>query len=96
MSQSLTPLCTPLKQSYDSCFNSWFEGYLEPAIAASETPEQRAAYSKQKASEFQERCGKIWEEYRACVQVGVFSYGVFSLFGFYSGVLGSREGKRVG
>ena len=69
MSQSLTPLCTPLKRSYDSCFNSWFEGYLEPAIAASSTQEQRAAYSKQKASEFQEKCGRIWEEYKACVQV---------------------------
>lgn len=69
MSQSLSPRCTPLKQNYDSCFNSWFEGYLEPAIAASSTPEQRSAHSKQKANEFQENCGKIWEKYKACVQV---------------------------
>ena len=69
MSQSLAPHCTPLKQAYDSCFNSWFEGYLEPAIAASSNQETRTAYSKKKADEFQEKCGKIWEEYKSCVQV---------------------------
>lgn len=69
MSQSLAPQCTPLKQEYDSCFNSWFEGYLEPAVAASKSTEARAAYSKKKADEFQEKCGKIWEQYKACVQV---------------------------
>ncbi|OXH40085.1 hypothetical protein J008_01262 [Cryptococcus neoformans] len=32
--QSLSPECTPLKHRYDSCFNLWFEGYLQPALDA--------------------------------------------------------------
>jgi len=69
MSQSLSPECTPLKQTYDACFNSWFEGYLEPAIAASSSPQATAAYSKKKADEFDQKCGKLWQNYKACVQV---------------------------
>lgn len=69
MAQSLSPQCTPLKLEYDSCFNAWFEGYLEPAVAASASSEQRASFSKQKADEFQQKCGKVWESYRECVQV---------------------------
>jgi TRIAP1/MDM35 family protein len=78
MSQSLSKECTPLKQAYDTCFNSWFEGYLEPAVAASSSPEARTEYSKRKAEEFQEKCGKIWESYRSCVQVCIhlFSIGI--------------------
>ncbi|KAK0186646.1 hypothetical protein F5146DRAFT_1066736 [Armillaria mellea] len=49
MADSLSPECTPLKHKYDSCFNEWFEGYLEPA-------------------EFEGKCGKIWVEYKTCVQ----------------------------
>jgi TRIAP1/MDM35 family protein len=71
MAHSLSEACTPLKRQYDSCFNTWFEGYLEPAVAISATPQKRAQYSKQKADEFQEKCGKIWESYRYCVQVCV-------------------------
>jgi TRIAP1/MDM35 family protein len=71
MAQSLSDACTPLKQKYDSCFNAWFGGYLEPAVAASATLEKRAQYSKQKAEEFQEKCGAIWESYRECIQVCV-------------------------
>lgn len=67
MAQSLSPECTPLKKEYDSCFNAWFEGYLEPAVSALER--QREAYSKSKAEEFQQKCGKVWEAYRGCVQV---------------------------
>ena len=35
MAHSLNEKCTPLKKEYDNCFNAWFEGYLEPAVAAS-------------------------------------------------------------
>ncbi|KAF8798999.1 hypothetical protein BYT27DRAFT_7202736 [Phlegmacium glaucopus] len=79
MSQSLSPKCTPLKQAYDSCFNSWFEGYLEPAVSASSSPEARAEFSKKKAEEFQEKCGKIWESYRSCVQKAVRDKGLDKL-----------------
>jgi len=69
MAHSLEKRCTPLKLEYDSCFNSWFEGYLEPAVAASASPESRAKYSKEKAEEYERKCGKIWTSYRDCVQV---------------------------
>ncbi|WWC67769.1 uncharacterized protein I206_101681 [Kwoniella pini CBS 10737] len=32
--ESLSPECTPLKHKYDSCFNAWFEGYLQPALSS--------------------------------------------------------------
>ena len=64
---SLPPECTPLKSKYDTCFNAWFEGYLEPAVAVS--PTERSAYSQQRADEFEANCRKVWEQYRVCVQV---------------------------
>ncbi|KAF8166830.1 mitochondrial distribution/morphology family 35/apoptosis [Pholiota molesta] len=79
MSQSLSPECTPLKKEYDSCFNSWFEGYLEPAVANANVAEVRAAYSKQKADEFNLKCGKIWNQYKACVQQAVKDKGLDKL-----------------
>ncbi|PPR00748.1 hypothetical protein CVT24_000773 [Panaeolus cyanescens] len=79
MSQSLLPECTPLKKEYDACFNSWFEGYLEPAVAAASSQEARAAYSKKKAEEFQAKCGKVWESYKACVQQAVKAKGLDKL-----------------
>lgn len=87
MASSLSPQCTPLKHAYDKCFNSWFEGYLQPAIQESQPSntsststsrktgngineeETRRAYSKRKAQEFEEKCGKVWESYRACISV---------------------------
>ena len=73
MAESLAPQCTPLKTAYDTCFNSWFEGYLEPAVAASQTAD-REAYSKTKAEEYQQKCGKVWEEYKTCLQVRLSLY----------------------
>ena len=69
MAHSLEQGCTQLKLEYDSCFNSWFEGYLEPAVSASASPESRAKYSKEKAEEYERKCGKIWASYRDCVRV---------------------------
>jgi len=66
--------------SYDSCFNAWFEGYLEPAVAAASTSQKhREAYSQQKAAEFQEKCGAVWESYKACVQKAVKNKGLDAL-----------------
>jgi TRIAP1/MDM35 family protein len=79
MAHSLEERCTPLKLEYDSCFNSWFEGYLEPAVSVSASPENRAEYSKAKAEEYERKCGKIWASYRDCVQVRL---NFFSLFFF--------------
>jgi len=79
MSQSLSKECTPLKQAYDTCFNSWFEGYLEPAVSASSSAEARTEFSKRKAEEFQEKCGKKWETYKSCVQKAVKEKGLDQL-----------------
>ncbi|TFK40331.1 mitochondrial distribution/morphology family 35/apoptosis [Crucibulum laeve] len=79
MSASVSPECTPLKHEYDSCFNAWFEGYLEPAVAASASSKEREAYSTKKAEEFQQKCGKIWESYRLCVQKAVKEKGLDKL-----------------
>ncbi|KAF9652437.1 hypothetical protein BDM02DRAFT_3068068, partial [Thelephora ganbajun] len=76
---SLSPECTPLKHAYDSCFNAWFAGYLEPTL----TPDQQREkdrdpqeYQKQKAKEYLEKCGKVWESYKECVQVTIKDKGL--------------------
>lgn len=76
MAHSLSPECTPLKQAYDACFNTWFEGYLEPAIAHSKNvpPGQRNEYAKKKAEEFDQKCGAIWGQYKECMQVSAMPY----------------------
>ncbi|KAG9226541.1 hypothetical protein PLEOSDRAFT_22046 [Pleurotus ostreatus PC15] len=79
MAHSLSDECTPLKHKYDSCFNAWFEGYLEPAMNVSADAQQRETYSKQKAAEYEEKCGKIWESYRLCVQKAVKDKGLDTL-----------------
>ncbi|KAJ7771062.1 mitochondrial distribution/morphology family 35/apoptosis [Mycena maculata] len=76
MADSLSPECTPLKQQYDSCFNLWFEGYLEPAILPSAPDPQR---TQRKAEEFQEKCGKVYAEYQKCIQSAVKRKGIESL-----------------
>jgi TRIAP1/MDM35 family protein len=75
MAHSLSSECTPLKQAYDSCFNAWFAGYLEPTLTPHQQHEKDKnpeGYQKQKAEEYQQKCGKVWESYRECVQVSYF------------------------
>ncbi|KAF8137533.1 mitochondrial distribution/morphology family 35/apoptosis [Boletus edulis] len=81
MAHSLSPECTPLKQAYDACFNTWFEGYLEPAIAHSKNvPQgQRNEYAKKKAEEFEQKCGAVWAQYKECVQKAVRDRGLEDL-----------------
>lgn len=72
MAHSLSSECTPLKHAYDSCFNAWFAGYLEPALTSHQQREKEQnpqEYQKRKAEEYQQKCGKVWESYRECVQV---------------------------
>ncbi|KAF8515312.1 mitochondrial distribution/morphology family 35/apoptosis [Hysterangium stoloniferum] len=78
MASSLSAECTPLKLEYDACFNAWFEGYLEP-LASGSTAEQRQQRTAQKAKEYEERCGKIWESYKSCVQRAVKEKGLMEL-----------------
>ncbi|KAI5981407.1 mitochondrial distribution/morphology family 35/apoptosis [Pisolithus albus] len=81
MAHSLSPECTPLKHAYDSCFNSWFEGYLEPAIANSQklSEGQRNEYAKRKAEEFEQNCGAVWGKYKECVQKALKDRGLDEL-----------------
>ncbi|KAG2750365.1 hypothetical protein P692DRAFT_20863625 [Suillus brevipes Sb2] len=83
MAHSLSPECTPLKHDYDACFNTWFEGYLEPAIANANTKGhsqgQRIEYSKLKKEEYDRKCGGIWEKYKDCVQKAVTEKGLGEL-----------------
>lgn len=73
MAHSLSEACTPLKREYDACFNAWFEGYLEPAVSASSKPEERQKFAQAKAAEYERSCGKVWAQYRECVQVRVLA-----------------------
>ncbi|EJD46003.1 hypothetical protein AURDEDRAFT_63914 [Auricularia subglabra TFB-10046 SS5] len=80
MALSLSSECTPLKQQYDACFNTWFESYLEPVVKA-DSPEERAALQRAKAEEYETRCGGLWAEYRDCVQRAVEAKGLTTLLG---------------
>ena len=91
MAHSLEDRCTPLKLEYDSCFNSWFEGYLEPAVSVSASPENRAEYSKAKAEEYERKCGKIWASYRDCVRVRLSFRVLMSIYNSYYTGLESGE-----
>ncbi|ORY30583.1 hypothetical protein BCR39DRAFT_587849 [Naematelia encephala] len=55
--ESLSPECTPLKQRYDACFNSWFEGYLQPALDAAQNPSARLFSGKPVESKFSSPSG---------------------------------------
>ncbi|KZV85323.1 hypothetical protein EXIGLDRAFT_623208 [Exidia glandulosa HHB12029] len=79
MSSSLTDACTPLKTKYDSCFNAWFEGYLEPVVKAT-SDESRKALQKAKAEEYERNCGAMWTDYRdCCIQRAVADKGLTQL-----------------
>jgi len=52
---------------------------LEPAVSASSSAEGRAAFSRRMAEDFDKKCGKIWESYRACVQNAVKAKGLDQL-----------------
>lgn len=72
MASSLSEECTPLKHEYDACFNSWFEGYLEPLTANENGSRDQAAaqkHTQEKALEYERNCGKVWQSYRDCLKV---------------------------
>ncbi|KDQ18759.1 hypothetical protein BOTBODRAFT_170769 [Botryobasidium botryosum FD-172 SS1] len=77
MAESLSPSCTPLKHAYDACFNAWFEGYLEPVVASA--PALRERRAREKADEYEARCGALWKNYRECVQKAVAEKGLSSM-----------------
>ena len=50
--RSLSPGCTREKQRYDACFNSWFEGYLQPALDSSRSSFAIPSYVSQETPSF--------------------------------------------
>ncbi|EIW67710.1 hypothetical protein TREMEDRAFT_33545, partial [Tremella mesenterica DSM 1558] len=66
---SLSPECSPFKQRYDSCFNLWFEGYLQPALDSSNI--SRISSTPIKAEEYEMACGQAWREYQSCLKVAI-------------------------
>ncbi|KAF7315034.1 hypothetical protein MIND_00017600 [Mycena indigotica] len=75
MADSLAPACTPLKQEYDSCFNMWFESYLEPTLTNASESQRKAHYAR-KAEEFEAKCGKVYAEYQSCLHGAVKEKGI--------------------
>ena len=84
---SLHPPCTALKKAYDSCFNHWFDEYLQlaapiPPSAGKGNPkveEERQAKIKAKAIEYEQKCGATWKAYRDCLEVhGLESFSYVS------------------
>lgn len=60
-----------MKKEYDSCFNKWLESYL--ALASSSQPGGKPVdidVLKQKGRELDSDCGKQFQAYRDCLQVG--------------------------
>jgi TRIAP1/MDM35 family protein len=54
----LVPQCTPLKESYESCFEKWKS---RPITVISDESEHI--------------CTEIFEDYRACVKLGMLKKG---------------------
>jgi len=82
MASSLSSKCTSLKHEYDNCFNSWFEGYLEPVVGSNgneASPQEREKHVKAKAEEYESNCGKLWRAYKGCVQEAVIDRGLDQL-----------------
>ncbi|KAG8985321.1 hypothetical protein FRB94_004193 [Tulasnella sp. JGI-2019a] len=82
MASSLSAECTPLKQAYDTCFNSWFQRYLTPSTSPRTpvlTSEEKLAQNRAKAADYEARCGSLWQEYQACVQRAVEGNGLAEL-----------------
>ena len=77
MASSLSPECTPLKHEYDNCFNSWFEGYLEPVVGSNgkvASNRDRERHVRAKTEEYENNCGRLWSTYKECVQVQFAMY----------------------
>lgn len=69
MAESLRIECSEAKRKYDGCFNRWFEGYVAIATNVGTNDAARTKALKQSAAEFETKCGTLFREYRACVDV---------------------------
>ncbi|KAA1138199.1 hypothetical protein PGTUg99_018126 [Puccinia graminis f. sp. tritici] len=63
---SLEPKCTPLKNSYDACFNLWFEKYLT-LTANYESGNDRKRVLARSKEQYEKDCGLKWLQYHSCL-----------------------------
>lgn len=76
---SLEPECTPLKKTYDSCFNRWFERYLSLSNQSPQTPGRQAGMLRMK-QQYEQDCGTQWNAYQACLNVKKMPTSCFPFF----------------
>lgn len=72
MANSVNPECNSYKRRYDSCFNTWFEQYLN--LASPATPTSTAVDPealRKKGAELNTKCGDLFKIYRTCIEVSV-------------------------
>ncbi|KAG0152547.1 hypothetical protein CROQUDRAFT_35179 [Cronartium quercuum f. sp. fusiforme G11] len=67
---SLEPECTPLKKSYDACFNRWFERYLGLSNQTSNSVGRQDAMLRMKR-EYEKDCGDQWSAYQVCLNKAI-------------------------
>ncbi|KNZ48561.1 uncharacterized protein VP01_556g3 [Puccinia sorghi] len=65
---SLEPKCTGLKNSYDACFNRWFEKYLSLTASHDSGSDQKRVLAQSK-HQYEKECGRKWQQYHACLNV---------------------------
>ena len=80
---SMSPECTPFKHKYDDCFHTWFKDYLDMSssvnVEPSSPPKQNPWPGRAKQAppsdlatlreRYETDCGKLFEEYQACIKV---------------------------
>ncbi|KAH9451273.1 hypothetical protein MJO28_009204 [Puccinia striiformis f. sp. tritici] len=69
---SLEPKCTVLKNTYDACFNRWFEKYLS-LTATYESSSDRKRVLSQSKEQYEKECGMKWEQYHSCLNTALES-----------------------
>ncbi|MBW0526991.1 hypothetical protein O181_066706 [Austropuccinia psidii MF-1] len=75
---SLEPTCTPLKKSYDACFNQWFEKYLDSTAKYDSSVDLNRTLARGK-EQYERDCGEKWRRYQSCLQEAIKSRQLQSL-----------------
>jgi len=81
MANSVNPACNAFKRQYDSCFNTWFEQYLNTSLPSSgnnnSKPDPEVLRSKGK--ELESKCGDLFKTYRRCIESDLEAKGLNEL-----------------
>ncbi|KAI8461322.1 hypothetical protein BY996DRAFT_4573605 [Phakopsora pachyrhizi] len=80
---SMDPRCTPLKKTYDACFNQWFERYLklsttndfrigsDQSSSSMTNRQDQVKILNQSYGQYEKECGKDWEVYKTCLDATI-------------------------